>query len=457
MGFFDKLNKGFSAFKGAFASPTMLPHYARLNDGTHTYNYETERLGFIGLIGIGQGYFKPKENLKWYYENCPFFADCINLYVNLASQVRISEVDEEGVEVENSEIVRFLEQPNPWQDQIAFIKEMVINTLTSGVCVQYGNFFGGESFKKIPTLYNIDFHNLSQPNINDRYAMRRKDIGEIPFIEEIGNGERRKLFFKELSFIYDSIARSDYRGANKENKILNPISRVFAICKSLQIMENTEDSIMYLTGNNVNFIASKKDNNSVLSPLPQDQKIDIETKLSGWGKYGMRTGKSDVVATNQDLQILNIQRDVGKMKMIEMQNNAKENIRSAYNIPRDLLDAFNGTNSGSTYENQQFAEARFVLNHVKNITDTFLYQLEKKMEAYFQKRGTRLIGTYDHMPSVSIFNQKIKNEGVKSKAEALLSLFNAYREAHDLGITNDYDEFSQIMGFNGLLNNNYNE
>lgn len=143
--------------------------------------------------------------------------------------------------------------------------------------------------------------------------------------------------------------------------------------------------------------------------------------------------------------------------MIEMQNNAKENIRSAFVIPRDLLDAFNGTNSGSTYENQQFAEARFTLNNVKNITDAFLYQIEKKIPEYFTKKGTRLIGTYDHMPSISAANQKIKNEGAKSKAEALSSFFKAFDEAKNLGITQNYDDFAKMTGFEGLINANVNE
>lgn len=388
-----------------------------------------------------------------------FFADCINLYADIASQVKIAEVDQNNKEVEKSEIVRFLEQPNPWQDQISFIKEMVINTLTTGVAVQYANFFEKEAdLGFYPSLYNIDFNNLSFPGIEDRYIMKEKEIQELLFWEDLGNNKKRRLKYKELSFIYDTIAKQNYkRGNNDITKILDPVSRVFSVYRSLQIMENTEETMMYLSGNNVNFIVSRKNNNPTITPLNQDQKQDIENKLSGRGEYGMARGKNDVIATNEDLQALSIQRDVGKMKMIEIQNNAKENIRSAYGVPRDLLDAYNGTNSGSTYENQQFAEARFTLNNVKNITDAFLYQLEKKMTAYFTKRGTRLIGTYDHMPSISVVNQKIKNEGAKSKAEALSAFFKAFDEAKNLGITDNYEDFAKITGFEGFINANSNE
>ena len=457
MGFLTNLDNGITAFKGAF-TPQSSPNYARLSDATHSYNLESERFGLFSFLGLGAEYYRPKEDLKWYYENIPFFADCINLYADIAAQVKISEIDQDSRIVENSEIVKFLEQPNPWQDQISFIKEMVINVLTTGMSIQYGNFFDKNRLGLSPNLYNIDFKNISIPKVKDRYVMTQKEIQELLFLEDIGGGAKRKLKFSELSLIYDTIAKQNYGkiGAD-DTKILNPISRIFSIYRSLQIMENTEDSMMYLSGNNVNFIVSKKSANGGMVPLDQDQKADIETKLSGKGVYGTRSGKRDVIATNEDLQALSLQRDVAKMKMIEMQNNAKENIRSAYVIPRDLLDAFNGTNSGSTYENQQFAEARFTLNNVKNITDAFLYQIEKKIPEYFTKKGTRLIGTYDHMPSISAVNQKIKNEGAKSKAEALSAFFKAFDEAKNLGITQNYDDFAKMTGFEGLINANVNE
>ena len=106
-------------------------------DGTHTYNMEMDRLNML----FGGTNISEIKNFKWYYENVPFLADCINIYADMASQVQIQEVYEDGTPVKDSEFLKFLEQPNNWQDQISFIKEMVINTLTSGINVQYGNFF----------------------------------------------------------------------------------------------------------------------------------------------------------------------------------------------------------------------------------------------------------------------------------------------------------------------------
>lgn len=450
-GLLTKIDQGFQAFKSAFGGD-VAPFYSQLADGTDTYNYELERHGPLSFMGIGNSYFTPRENLKWYYENVSFFGDCINIYCDIASQVRIQEVDAAGNIVENSEFVKLLDQPNEWQDGIAFIKELVINTLCSGINVQYGDFFKNGNLRINPSLYNIDFYNLSFPKIKNPYKLKRTDIQELSFIEHLEGGEKRTLKMFELAFVYDMIAKTTYgeKGYNS-SKFLDPISRVFSLRTDLQVLLNTTDTMAFLSGKNVNWIVSKKAAAGSLAPLGAGEKQQIETNLSGNGKYGTRQGKSDVIATNEDLSILNLTRDNKKMQMIEMQNNAKENVRSKFGIPRDLLDAYTGTNSGSTYENQQFAEARFTLNNVKNITDSWLYSLEKKNKSLFADKGHKLIGTYDHMAAIVAINSVLKNQGFKAKAEALIKFLEAFEKAKGLEIELNYEDFLKENGFEEFL------
>ena len=448
-GLLGKLNLGFQAFKSAFGSNEQ-PNYVQLNDGTHTYGLET--LGFLSSFGIGDSYFKTQQNFKWYYENIGFYGDCINLYADIASQVRIMEIDAAGNVVENSDFVKLLDQPNEWQDGIAFIKEMVINTLCNGINVQYGDFFKNGNLKMNPSLYNIDFFNLSFPKIKNRYKLKRSDIQDLTFIEHLENGEKRSLKYYELAFIYDTISKQGNGNTGYDSsKFLDPISRIKGIVKDLQIMDNTADTMAFLSGKNVNWIISKKNNIGQLAPLSGGEKSQIETNLSGNGKYGTRRGKSDVIATNEDLQVLSLIRDNKKLQMTEMQNNAKENIRVRHNIPRDLLDAFTGSNSGSTYENQTTAEARFTLGPVKNITDSMLYSLEKKNKALFADKGHRLIGTYDHMPSVSQYKLKLANESFKVRTEAIVSLYDAFIKGRDADININFEQFVKDNGFTEFI------
>lgn len=443
-GLLTKIDQGFQAFKSVFESEVP-PIYSQLSNGDHTYNMETERHGLLGFLGLGSEYYSPSENLKWYYENVSFFSDCINLYADIASQVRIQEVNADGDIVEDSEFVKLLDQPNEWQDGIAFIKELVINTLCSGINVQYGNFFKNGNLRVNPNLYNIDFFNLSMPKIKNPYILSRAQIQDLKFIEKLEGSEKRDLRMFELAFVYDTIAKNTYSGNGfNSSKFLDPISRVFSLRKDLQVLVNTTDTMAFLSAKKVNWILSKKAAVGTLAELGGGEKSQIENTLS-------RKRKDDVVATNEDLQLLNMTRDARKMQMIEMQNNAKENVRSRYGIPRDLLDAFTGSNSGSTYENQQFAEARFTSNNVKNITDSWLYSLEKKNPSMFENRGHKLIGTYDHMPSLVAINSVLKNNGFKAKAEALMKFLEAFEKSKGLGVELNYDAFLRENGFEEFL------
>nr|DAR48842.1 MAG TPA: portal protein [Caudoviricetes sp.] len=404
-------------------------------------------MGVLSFLGIGKTYFSPKEDYKAYYIDGTFLSDCINLYADFASQVRIQEVDDKGEAVDNSEYLKFLNEPNEFQNQTDFIKEMVVNLLTTGMSIQYGNFFKNGNLRASPSLYNLEFNNIKFPEIKDPYTLTRDKIKTLKVIETLADGVQRTRELHELAFFYDTIARKNYRGDGAKNMYFNPISRISSILYSIQTILNSEDMMCFLTSNPVNSIISRKATGAGIAPLSGDQKNDIEAKLNGRGRYGAGMGKAgDVIATNETLERLDLTRDNKKLQTIEMQENAKENIRNRYLIPKDFF-------GGSTYENQQFAEAKFILGNVKTITDNWLQELTNKSPKYFKERGTRLIGTYDHLPSVIAIKTKLKNEGFKFKAEALVSLLGAFEKAQELGVSNDFEQFVKERGFEDFINN----
>ena len=324
---------------------------------------------------------------------------------------------------------------------------MVVNLLTTGMSIQYGNFFKNGNLRASPSLYNLEFNNIKFPEIKDPYTLTRDKIKTLKVVETLAGGVQRTRELHELAFFYDTIAKKNYRGGGAENMFFNPISRISSILYSIQTILNSEDMMCFLTSNPVNSIISRKATGAGIAPLSGDQKNDIESKLNGRGRYGAGMGKAgDVIATNETLERLDLTRDNKKLQTIEMQENAKENIRNRYLIPKDFF-------GGSTYENQQFAEAKFILGNVKTITDNWLQELTNKSPKYFKERGTRLIGTYDHLPSVIAIKTKLKNEGFKFKAEALVSLLGAFEKAQELGVSNDFEQFVKERGFEDFINN----
>lgn len=447
MGFLTRLDNGLHAFKSAFGSSEVPPYYARLDDGTHSYNYETTQFGLLGLLGLGSSFYKAKENLKYYYKRTMFVQDCINLYADFASQVRIQEVDAKGNEIENSEYVKFLQHPNAFQNGTDFIKEMVINNLSCGAVFQYGNFFKNGNLRVSPQLFNLDFCNLAFPEVKDRYSMSRKDIQELVIKESLADSKVRSMKLYELAYFYDTIPNNGF-GDDKYDAagFFKPMARMFSVLSSINTLLNTQSAMSYMAGNNVNFILSKKPLSSgSIAPLSSDQKDDVERKVNGRGKYGTRSDKAgDTIATNEALDVLNLTRDNRKMQMIEMQENAKENVRNCFLIPKDFF-------GDSTYENKQFSEARFILGQVKTITDNWLKELTNKTPGYFEVRGTKLIGTYDHLPSIAETKDKLENEGFLARATALEKAISVYGSMAAIKPEMSWEEFLRVNQFNDHL------
>jgi hypothetical protein len=446
VGILTKIDNAFSAAKTAYKSGSSVA-YERLEDGTHAYTFLDNVHGPLSLLGIGDTYARPKENLKYYYANTLFLQDCINLYADFASQVEIMEVDENGNEIEDSDFIKLLNNPNPFQSRTEFIKEMTINCLASGVVYQHGNFFKNGNLRVNPLLYNLEFTNLSFPAIKNKYSLSRKDIKELKIKEYLADNKHRNIEFGDLAFFYDTIPNAGWgEKGYSDSAFFKPMARMFSIIKSVNTVLNAQSSMEHMTGNNVNKVLSKEPTAAGgLAVLPSDQKNDTETKINGHGRYGMRTGKvGDIVVTNESLKVLDLTRDNKKMQMIEMKESAKEDIRNCYLIPKDFF-------GDSTYENKQFSEARLILGGVKSITDNWLNSLENKAESYFLSRRTKLVGRYDHIPSVAETKKKLENEGFLMRAGALEKAITVFNQMVLIEPKLTWKEFIRVNQFNDHL------
>ncbi|WP_185269593.1 hypothetical protein [Chryseobacterium bernardetii] len=432
MGVLTKIDNAIYAAVKSWGSKSNFASYERLNDGTHQYYYEPDDL--MSFLGLGTPYYTPSSNLKVYYESCFFLADCIDVYVDTCNRVKIMEVDSKGNEVDGSEYVSFLQEPNVLQNLSELISEMVINTLTTGISVQYGTFFKNGNLKSNAQLFNIDFSRLSMPKVKNPYLLTKKEIGEMVIKEKLEDGEVRKIQLFELAYFYDRIAKKGFSANGYSSKnFFNPTSRLSPLISNIHTLIHSQDTMAYLSNSPVNSVLTKEQ--SQYAPTADDQKEDAEIKLSGRGKYGAGRGKiGDMIVTNIPYKKLDLVRDNKKLQNLEMQNNSKDNIRTRFSIPKDYF-------GDSTYENKQFSEARFTLGPAKTITDNFLNTLTNKSPEYFKQKGTRLIGSYDHVEAVVETTKKMKNEGLKNRVESISGCIDAYGRYKEVFPDISYDDF----------------
>ena len=425
MNLINRLSSAYKSF--VYSGVDNVPYY-RDSAGNIVMNTDLEL--------FSNNLFAGSDNLKDYYFKVPFLADCVNIYADFASQVQVYEEDSEGNIIDDSPFLEMLKKPNPFQDFQSYIKEAIINTITTGIFINYGTFFERGDLKADSQIYNLELSNLTFPQLRNSYLFREKDISKLRVRESLPTGEQRDYFMSELGFFYDLGNKG-----NLDNKsFFNPISRLKSAEVSIQNIIKTEETINYLVGNKVFGVLSKKGNSLV--PLGAKEKENIEQKIN--------FKKKGIVATNEDLQYLSILIDSKKLQLVEFQNQAKENLRSVLNIPRDILDASSGDTKGSTYENQQFAESRFINGNVKGYTDQILGVLQQKAYRYFEQRGTTLKGSYEHMPSQVAINEKLGNEALNNKLTALDKFFTAYRNGLENGLKIDAKQFLLEHGFEGI-------
>ena len=425
MSLINRLSNAYKSF--VYSGVDNVPYY-RDSAGNVVMNTDLEL--------FSNNLFTSSNNLKDYYFKVPFLADCVNIYADFASQVQIYEEDSDGNIIEDSPFIKMLKKPNPFQDFQSYIKEAVINTITTGIFINYGTFFERGDLKADSQIYNLELSNLTFPQLRNSYLVREKDISKLRVRESLPTGEQRDYFMSELGFFYDL----GNKGNLDDKSFFNPISRLKSVEVSIQNIIKTEETINYLAGNKVFGVLSKKGNSLV--PLGAKEKENIEQKIN--------FKKKGIVATNEDLQYLSLLIDSKKLQLVEFQNQAKENLRSVLNIPRDILDASSGDTKGSTFENQQFAESRFINGNVKGYTDQILGVLQQKAYRYFEQRGTTLKGSYEHMPSQVAINEKLGNEALNNKLTALDKFFTAYRNGLENGLKIDAKQFLLEHGFEGI-------
>ena len=166
------------------------------------------------------------------------------------------------------------------------------------------------------------------------------------------------------------------------NKINTEFSRKFLVAGSVDAMDTTQRM------------------------MGKDEKEDIKTKLRN--KESVHVVKS----------MVEIRRFVENMKNLELDKsymNAYFLIGNMYNIPRDVLEAFNS----STYENQEKARGM----HVYYTLDPKGEDMSEGIRRYFDD-PMKLVLSFDHLPFVQVMEldrEKVKAEKIKN-LDSLLKL-----------------------------------
>jgi len=199
-------------------------------------------------------------------------------------------------------------------------------------------------------------------------------------------------------------------------------SRIDSLYK---IIANSEAS---LDSENINIrysgkflVAGASDPNNVTQmPLSKDEQKDAESIIDN--------PRKSVQAVKTMVDIKRFVENMGALKLNEKYLAAFFLIGTAYNIPRDVLEAY----ASGTYENQEKARGAHVGYTLQPAADELMNELSSRFG--YLKTGKRLVMSWDHMPFMQVFEK----DRAETKSKNAATFVNLIKNGVPLLEVNEY-------------------
>jgi len=367
------------------------------------FNVERDRNGVFTYSFLDNSDFKNNDNyLKWSLEN-PVLMSIIALRAKIYSQMRITHVDKNGKEIENSPYIKLLRQPNYFQSQEDFLFQEMWFKSAVGTNLTYEV----KALKETVALYNlipteIDWNKINKLNKFIASKQDFKSFGEQTITYKL-EGQTKNLKINNLIPSYDLAS-----GLKCDSFMVSP-SRVKGIEKVLcNIDENLKSKNVNLKMSQKYLIGNKSTGNE--ANIQEADRKDIFSKIS----------RKDVMITNAAIDAKHLVSDMKRLYLDEQLSNDALTCVLAFGMSRDVLNYF--ANGASTYDNEEKAMQNYIQNMTQADADDRMNSLSAQWGLI--ENDEKLVASYSHLPVMaSIVNTKI-------------ATFKALQESIKIGIEN---------------------
>jgi phage portal protein BeeE len=285
-------------------------------------------------------------------------------------------------EVKGNRVVDLLNNPNALDNRSQFLWDFMFWNMLGNAYL----FVHDKTFVNNTKLIFLNPHNIQFPEELIRPGLilsrsKAENLKKLKISYSMDNGKSTEIEYGDIIHYKDlsSLGRGNAEGVSRLDALYKIILNSEEALKSKNI--NTRFSGKFM-------VSGKTDAMDITKRMmSKEEKSDIEEKVESNGP---------VTALKS---LVEIRRFVENMKNMELSESYKQDyflIGNMYNIPRDVLEAFNS----STYENQEKARNSHVSYCLEPKGEDFMNGLTK----YFELSG-QLVMSWDHLPFVQVMEE----------------------------------------------------
>lgn len=353
------------------------------------------------------------------FERCSILASIITKKVSAISDARYWVKDQEGNDVESTDILDKMRNPNPYQ------------TLPEFVCMVefFSQIFGKAYIVKLDAIGTGSFELYVVPNI---LVTENEKLTQVVSFAPRSNIESYEINVNGLSFPVDT---EHMFVVNDMTYSMNQMGGAVSRLASLQYPVNTfiasYDAVNELLVNRgmLAIISMKAENPAVTMKMgaTKEEKQELEEQLN---RYGILRGKMKYAITGYDVACVPVSSSISDLGISDIQKNCKKDIAYTYQVPAIMLDM-----ADSKYANLSEAKLDFYTNDIipaaKNIMAT--------MNRIYGNDQYTVQAFFDHLD--------LFQEGKRRQAAGMVSLVSALNQSMQTGLMNLQEAREQLDKF----------
>ncbi len=350
---------------------------------------ERNRVGQFSYTFLdGSTYVDNGKYLDMYLTN-PVLSTIVNFGANYYAQMKITHLDANGKEIENSPYINLLYNPNYFQSKEDFFYQQSVFLDVSGNDFIYQR----KAFiNDIPkAIYNlipseIDFQKIEKLN---KFIITDKDkkAFEEKTIKYTLDDTEYQLPLRDL------IPTFDLSNGLTRNSLLTSPSRVKAVAKILHnINENLDAKCINLQMSRKYIGLNNNDGNK--AQIQDADRKSVERTIES----------KNLLLTNAGIDVKHLVSDMKRLYLDEQYSSDFNKVLLAFGMNKNVLNPFE---KDSTFENQTQGLVSYIQNTIQNRADNTMNSLAQSWGLF--ERGEKLKASYDHLPVMqSVINEKIK-------------------------------------------------